>query len=244
MAFKGCLYCTEFYHTPSFTQMLKLNITRMNLSKLLLTLFVLLFFTTQTEAQFLKRLKQRIERKVEDRIVQKVNKEIDKILITEQSKVEPEESKADESDDELANAKVDESLARDIKFQDVTGTEQNLFQYQGKVIYLTFWASWCPPCKQNFKLNQDLREKLLEKGVVLLNVSIDKDADKWASALEQHEYINGHNVHATDLNQVKRLYKIKAIPDYHIINKEGAFVFLSNKKHSQILKDFDEWLAE
>jgi thiol-disulfide isomerase/thioredoxin len=46
--------------------------------------------------------------------------------------------------------------------------------YKGKVVYLDFWASWCPPCRESFPFMNELQRELGEKGLQIMAVSVDK----------------------------------------------------------------------
>ncbi len=48
--------------------------------------------------------------------------------------------------------------------------------YKGKVVYLDFWASWCPPCRESFPFMNELQRELGEKGLQIMAVSVDKVA--------------------------------------------------------------------
>jgi cytochrome c biogenesis protein CcmG/thiol:disulfide interchange protein DsbE len=56
-----------------------------------------------------------------------------------------------------------------------------LSQYRGKVVVLNFWASWCPPCLEEFPSLVDLQHRMPQ--VVVLAVSFDHDADAYRQFL-------------------------------------------------------------
>lgn len=135
-------------------------------------------------------------------------------------------------------------LAPDFEYETAEQQTAQLSDLEGKVVYVSFWASWCGPCKKNFQKYYMLREQLAEAGVVLLNISLDKDKSKWEAALSKHAFLNGFNGHALNLTEVNAAYKISKVPDYHIINKRGEFVFLSDQPNRDIVAEFKAWLEE
>ncbi len=121
---------------------------------------------------------------------------------------------------------------------------KNLSDSRGEVIYLSFWASWCKPCIENFKKYQPIREQLKAQGVRLVNISIDENLSSWEKALEKYDFIIGENGLANDINKTKLDFNITKTPDYHIINKAGEFVFLSDNYDRDIVAEFRAWVAE
>jgi len=132
--------------------------------------------------------------------------------------------------------------APDIKLMDSMGEVHHLYDYKGQVIYVSLWASWCKPCLNNYKKYKKVREQLAAEGVLLLNVSIDEDEVKWRAALEKNEDLIGSNFLAADVKKVMRNYELTKVPDYHIIDKSGNFVFLSDAPDRNILEEFRGWL--
>jgi thiol-disulfide isomerase/thioredoxin len=62
-------------------------------------------------------------------------------------------------------------------FPDVRGTPQNISQWRGKVIVVNFWASWCPPCREEMPSLDAMQTKYASKGVQFVGISAE-DADK------------------------------------------------------------------
>lgn len=55
--------------------------------------------------------------------------------------------------------------------------ELDLAAYQGKVVYLDFWASWCAPCRRSFPWLNEMRAKYAEHGFVVLAVNVDAERE-------------------------------------------------------------------
>ena len=132
--------------------------------------------------------------------------------------------------------------APNFQFETIDGKKDDLTAYKGKVIYLSIWASWCKPCINNYEKYESVREQLAEEGVILLNVSIDKNPDLWRAAVAKHSNINGINVLSSDITTLMNKYRITKTPDYHIIDKTGNFVFLSDNAGRDIVAEFKAWL--
>jgi thiol-disulfide isomerase/thioredoxin len=64
-------------------------------------------------------------------------------------------------------------------FPDENGKPQALKQYEGKIIVLNFWASWCEPCREEMPELSTLHKAYQDRNVVVLGMAIeDVDAIK------------------------------------------------------------------
>lgn len=59
---------------------------------------------------------------------------------------------------------------------DTKNVKANLEQYRGKIIVLNFWATWCPPCREEMPELSQLHNAYQSKNVVVLGVAIDEMA--------------------------------------------------------------------
>ncbi len=60
---------------------------------------------------------------------------------------------------------------------DLEGKPRRLSEWGGKVIVLNFWATWCPPCREEIPLLIDLQRKYAGRGLQVIGVAIDKKED-------------------------------------------------------------------
>lgn len=56
---------------------------------------------------------------------------------------------------------------------DLEGRVRNLSEWKGKTILLNFWATWCPPCREEIPMLIDAQSRLGERGVQVIGVAID-----------------------------------------------------------------------
>ncbi len=68
----------------------------------------------------------------------------------------------------IAHAKAEEPALFDIN------QSFDINNYQGKAVYLDFWASWCVPCRKSFPWMNQLRKKYSEDDLVIIAVNLDK----------------------------------------------------------------------
>lgn len=78
------------------------------------------------------------------------------------------------SDNNAENINIDTTSLFAISMMDTQSQQQNLSQYQGKVIVLNFWATWCPPCREEMPELSQLYLDYQNKNVVVLGVAIDE----------------------------------------------------------------------
>ena len=62
------------------------------------------------------------------------------------------------------------------EFADLANRPTTLKAYPGKVIVLNFWATWCPPCRQEMPAFSRIQQTLGEQGVQIIGVGIDSPA--------------------------------------------------------------------
>ena len=108
-----------------------------------------------------------------------------------------------------------------------------LIKYEGKVIYLDFWASWCGPCKKEMPYSHKLQETFLGKDVVFVYMSSDKTASPWVSAVDRLDLTGEHYRSSYSVKQdYATRFNVRYIPRYVLINKKGEVVDDNAKRPS------------
>jgi thiol-disulfide isomerase/thioredoxin len=64
----------------------------------------------------------------------------------------------------------------DFTLPDVEGNKRSLHEWRGKVIVLNFWATWCPPCREEIPLFISLQKKHQADDLQIIGVAIDNPA--------------------------------------------------------------------
>lgn len=67
--------------------------------------------------------------------------------------------------------------APEFSLKDLKGKTYNLADYQGKVVVLSFWMTWCVPCKQEFPHLSKLYETYHDQGLEIWSITADSSSD-------------------------------------------------------------------
>ncbi len=114
--------------------------------------------------------------------------------------------------------------APEFTLHDLDGQPVSLSQFEGQVVLLDFWASWCEPCISDLPDLRKIKEKTADWPVVFVNVSIDTDEAAWREAIDKHE-IKGVHVRTDDFgSDVAKSYQVDGIPAYYLVDSQGLIV--------------------
>ena len=106
--------------------------------------------------------------------------------------------------------------------QDIDGRIRNIRDWDGKVILLNFWATWCPPCRKEMPDFIELQNEYGEQGLQIIGVAMDDETSVRAFADEigvNYPLMAGDN----ETIELARRYgnTVGALPFTAIINRDG-----------------------
>lgn len=108
---------------------------------------------------------------------------------------------------------------------DLTGRNVKLSDYKGKYLLLEFWGSGCIPCRAENPQMVDLYQKYHPKGLEIVSVSLDTEADRWKTAVSQDKLPWPQ---LTDLkgvyNRAALIYDVSGIPSNFLIDSRGIII--------------------
>lgn len=94
--------------------------------------------------------------------------------------------------------------------------------YEGKVVYLDFWASWCAPCRKSFPWMNELKSKFDSDQFVVVSVNLDAD-EKLAEKFLSQTPANFPIIYDPKGDLASEL-KLKGMPSSFLINAEGKIM--------------------
>jgi DsbE subfamily thiol:disulfide oxidoreductase len=135
-----------------------------------------------------------------------------------------------------ASAQVSEELARllrnariqvlnqrtepnDFTLPLLNGETITLSSLKGKVVVLNFWATWCPPCREEMPSMETLYKRYKDMGLEMLAVNLRENNNTVRQFIQRHGYT--FPVPLDQHGRVGSVYGVEAIPTTYIIDREG-----------------------
>jgi thiol-disulfide isomerase/thioredoxin len=109
--------------------------------------------------------------------------------------------------------------AVDFSLKDLSGQEQNLSSYAGKLVFLNFWATWCGPCRTEIPSMEELYLELQNQGFVIVALN-SQETDEQVADFVENVGMSFPVLLDTD-GRVGAAYSIRAIPTTYIIDPQG-----------------------
>jgi cytochrome c biogenesis protein CcmG, thiol:disulfide interchange protein DsbE len=115
-------------------------------------------------------------------------------------------------------------IAPSIQAKTMAGNPMTLSAFNGKVVYLDFWASWCAPCKQSFPWMNAMAERYSKDGLAIVAISVDKKSSDVEKFLKQMpaQFDIGHDPEGLSAST----YKVKAMPSSVLIDSNGKVLYV------------------
>lgn len=97
--------------------------------------------------------------------------------------------------------------------------EFDLSDYEGKVVIVDFWASWCVPCRRSFPWYNAMHDKFGDKGLVI--VAVNLDAEREAAEEFLAEYPPRFKIIYDESKDLAREFEVVAMPTSYVIGRDG-----------------------
>ncbi len=108
----------------------------------------------------------------------------------------------------------------DFELRDLNGKKVSLSSQKGKVVFLNFWATWCPPCRAEMPAMQRLQARFKDKGLVILAVNLQEDVRT------VRKYVTANKLTFPVLldtdGRVGAIYGARNIPTTYLVGRDGS----------------------
>ena len=106
------------------------------------------------------------------------------------------------------------------------GSDLSLAAYRGKVVYLDFWASWCPPCLVSLPLIENLRHEFPAADFQVLAINVDRDPEKARKFLLRNPV--GYPSATDPDGKIPERFGIETMPSSFVIDRRGVIQHVHN----------------
>ena len=108
--------------------------------------------------------------------------------------------------------------------RDVDGKLASLADFEGKVVLLNFWATWCANCRKEMSAMERLYQSLRTEGFEIVAISVDQASTEKVKAFAEELKLTFPVLHDRD-SIVSNLYSNPGVPVSYLIDRQGRIVY-------------------
>ena len=123
------------------------------------------------------------------------------------------------------------------------GTMVSFADFQGKIVLVDFWATWCPPCQEEVPGFVDLYNRYQDKGLVIIGISVDEGGVERVKEFMKEYSVNYPIVMAND-EVIRAFGGIRGLPTTFLVNAQGRIVkrYVGFRSMKEFEKDISNFL--
>jgi peroxiredoxin len=104
---------------------------------------------------------------------------------------------------------------------DLEGKPVKLADLRGKVVWINFWASWCPPCQSETPVLRDMADRYRDRGLAVVGISVQESSPANVAAYAG-KYQLDYTIAADSTGEIFRSYRLYALPTQFFVGPEGS----------------------
>ncbi|MGM1057531.1 MAG: TlpA family protein disulfide reductase [Bacteroidota bacterium] len=122
-------------------------------------------------------------------------------------------------------------------FSDINDNPFDINSLENKTLYISFWATWCGPCRVEKPILDELKKELEKKSnVVFIDISIDHNKIKWRKFLKKTNP-DGLQLISNNHSKTRALFGLSGIPAHFIVTPNMEFARIGLDGAKNILSD-------
>ena len=135
---------------------------------------------------------------------------------------------------------------RKLTLRDLEGNKAKLSDYQGKVVVLNFWATWCGPCQEEIPRLGQMSDQYAGKNVVFVLASID-ESNKLPAV---RNFVSEHKIRlpvwtGASVDLLEQLAGVNIVPATLIIDEKGDIVrAINGEAREEDVREAVDWLLK
>lgn len=140
--------------------------------------------------------------------------------------VEPPLTSAESSSPNVASSQIKQGTgnkALDFEATTMTGERVSLSSLKGKPVILNFWATWCPPCREEIPELNKFYEKYKDR-VIILGIEIGEPKAEVERFLRDQNILYPVILDSEQKSSISNLYRISLVPTTFIVDEQGKIL--------------------
>lgn len=121
------------------------------------------------------------------------------------------------------NPLPDRPQASDFTLLDVDGNSHRLSDYRGKVMIVNFWATWCPPCREEMPSLQRAWDQVRDEGIVVLAIDVGENREAVSAFLGRVPM--DFPFLLDERADVTTRWPVKGLPTTFVLDTKGRFAY-------------------
>jgi thiol-disulfide isomerase/thioredoxin len=117
--------------------------------------------------------------------------------------------------------KADRPAVPDLAFKDSSGAEIKLSKWQGRVVLLNLWATWCAPCRKEMPILDALQKQLGSKDFEVVALSVDRKGLEASSAFLKETEANSLGLYVDETTKSLDDLQALGLPVTVLIDRKG-----------------------
>ena len=110
----------------------------------------------------------------------------------------------------------------DFELMDLNNKKVRISDYKGKIVFLNFWTTWCPPCKIEMPAMEKLNAKLKDKDFAMVAVDLEEPVSRVKDFAKRYKL--SFTILLDSKGEVGRLFGIRSIPTTYILDMDGGII--------------------
>lgn len=134
-------------------------------------------------------------------------------------------------------------MAPDFTVEMLDGSKVTLSELRGKVVLVGFWATWCPPCRQELShMQKDVIDRFAGKDLVVLPISRGEKRKTVEEYIAKMGYTFPIGLDGDQ--SIYKKYATNYIPRSFVVGRDGKVVYVAVGYDEQIAKEIDAAISE
>lgn len=114
-------------------------------------------------------------------------------------------------------------IAPAFSLPDLDETLRSLAEFKGKPVIINFWATWCPPCREEMPSMERAWQKIESEGIAMLGINVGEDFDTVFGFTGEIDV--SFPLLLDEDSSATEKWPIRGLPTTYIINPDGQIVY-------------------